>query len=318
MNSSSFDMSFDLTSQRIAVLMGGPGSERPVSLKSGEGVVEALRSLGAHVDPVDVVGSDFTIPDGTQIAFNVIHGTFGEDGQLQRILERLGLPYTGEGVEGSELAIDKIATKRRLVAAGVPTAGFEVIPSTSFPTRPLPFVIKAPREGSSVGVYVVRDAAALPDSMKDAAKYASELLVEDFVEGRELTVGIVGDQVLPIIEIRPKKAGEFYDFGNKYSFLNPQATGADHLCPAPLDEATTKAIQQVALAAHRALGLEIYSRVDVLLDTHNQPFVLEINTIPGMTPVSLLPEAARAAGISYPELCRRIIELSLARFARRL
>ena len=136
------------------------------------------------------------------------------------------------------------------------------------------------------------------------------------MEGRELTIGIVGEQVLPVIEIRPKKAGEFYDFANKYNFLNPQAAGADHICPAHLTTAETQRVQAAAHAAHRALGLEVYSRVDVLLAADGTPCVLEINTIPGMTPVSLLPEAAGVAGIAYPELCRRIIELSLARFCR--
>lgn len=311
------NMSLDLTNRKIAVLMGGPGSEREVSHKSGEGVVEALRSLGADALPVLVDDANFAVPPETEIAFNVIHGTFGEDGQLQRILEARGLPYTGEGVAGSELAIDKIATKRRFQACGVPTAAFEVIEANGQPTRSLPFVIKAPREGSSVGVYVVKDAAKLGSSLAEAAKFSAELLIEDFVDGRELTVGIVGDDVLPVIEIRPKKAGEFYDFANKYNFLAPQAAGADHLCPAPLDEKTTQLVQTAALAAHKALGLEVYSRVDVLLARDGAPFVLEINTIPGMTPVSLLPEAAKVAGISYPELCRRIIELSLARFNRK-
>jgi D-alanine-D-alanine ligase len=316
MNSISNDMSLDLTNKRIAVLMGGPGSERKVSLKSGEGVVEALRSIGAEAMPVVVDDANFVLPLGTEIAFNVIHGTFGEDGQLQRILESRGVPFTGEGVVGSEIAIDKIATKRCFETNKVPTAAFEVIPATGRPTLPLPYVVKAPREGSSVGVYIVRDEAKVAETLADAAKYSSELLIEAYVEGRELTVGIVGDQVLPIIEIRPKKAGEFYDFANKYNFLSPQAAGADHLCPAPLPEDVTRGVQAAALAAHRALGLEVYSRVDVLLAADGTPFVLEINTIPGMTPVSLLPEAAKAAGVSYPELCRRIIELSLARRPR--
>jgi D-alanine-D-alanine ligase len=310
-------MSLDLKNKKIAVLMGGPGSERKVSLKSGEGVVEALRSLGLNVTAVDVENSDFALDEAIDLAFNVIHGTFGEDGQLQRVLEARGIPYTGEGVAGSELAIDKIAAKQRFSERGVPTAPFEVIKAGTRPRMTAPLVVKAPREGSSVGVYVVRDASQLDQALGECSKYASELLIEGFVEGRELTVGVVGDQVLPIIEIRPKKAGEFYDFANKYNFLNPQAAGADHLCPAPLSPEITAEVQRVALAAHRALDLEVYSRVDVLLDAQNRPFVLEINTIPGMTPVSLLPEAAGAAGISYPELCRRIIELSLARFARR-
>ena len=310
-------MALDLTDKKIAVLMGGPGSERKVSLKSGEGVVEALRSLGAHVIPVDVTGTDFVLPEGTEVAFNVIHGTFGEDGQLQRLLEARGVPYTGEGVIASEIAIDKIATKRRFEERGVPTAGYEVIAATSRPTRALPFVVKAPKEGSSVGVFVVKEADKLDQVLADAAGYAQELLVEDYVSGRELTIGIVGEEVFPVIEIRPKKADEFYDFANKYNFLNPQAAGADHMCPAPLDAETTAKVQAAALAAYRALDLEVYSRVDVLLAADGTPYVLEINTIPGMTPVSLLPEAAGVAGVSYPELCRRIIELSLARFSRR-
>jgi D-alanine-D-alanine ligase len=310
-------MSLDLTNKKIAVLMGGPGSERKVSLKSGEGVVGALRSLGVNVVAIDVEGADFVLDGSVDLAFNVIHGTFGEDGQIQRILESRGIPYTGEGVSGSELAIDKIAAKRRFSERGIPTAPFEVIRAGSQPAMMAPLVVKAPREGSSVGVYIVRGAGELDHALNEAAKHGSELLIEKFIEGRELTVGVVGGQVLPIIEIRPKKAGEFYDFANKYNFLNPQAAGADHICPAQLPPDVTAEVQRVALAAHRALDLEVYSRVDVLLDAENRPFVLEINTIPGMTPVSLLPEAAGAAGISYPELCRRIIELSLARFARR-
>ena len=306
-------MSLDLTHMKIAVLMGGPGSERKVSLKSGEGVIGALQSLGADVTPVDVTGPDFTLPMGTEVAFNVIHGTFGEDGQLQRILEARGIAYTGEGVRGSEIAIDKIATKRCFERHGVPTAPFEVLRDGAQPTLQLPFVVKAPREGSSVGVYVIKDATKLSDALREVRTFGPETLVEKFIAGHELTVGIVGDQALPIIEIRPKKAGEFYDFANKYNFLNPQAAGADHFCPAPLSPEVTQRVQAAALAAHRALELEVYSRVDVLLTAEGEPFVLEINTIPGMTPVSLLPEAAAVAGIPYPELCRRIIALSLAR-----
>ncbi len=293
--------------------MGGPGSERKVSLASGAGVVKALRELGAEVTEVDVAGADFVVPPGTEIAFNVIHGTFGEDGQVQRILEARGIPYTGEGIAGSELAIDKIATKQRLIDRGVPTARFEILRNGSQPSLPLPFVIKAPREGSSVGIYILHDAAEVPAKLAEAAKFGNELLVEQFIAGRELTVGIVGEQALPIIEIHAKK--DFYNFENKYPFLNPNAAGADHFCPAPLSDEITRRVQALALDAHRALDLEVYSRVDFLLTPENEPFVLEVNTIPGMTPSSLLPEAAAVVGISYPELCRRIIELSLTRFA---
>lgn len=310
MKTHTISMPFDLTNIPVAVLMGGPGSERKVSLKSGEGVVDALRSLGAIVTAVDVTGPDFAVPAGTRVAFNVVHGTFGEDGQIQRILEARGIPYTGEGVRGSELAIDKILAKQRFVERGVPTAKSEIIHNGAKPTLALPLVIKAPKEGSSVGVYIVKSPEELASSLEQAWKFGSELLVEEFIAGRELTVGIVGDLALPVIEIRAKK--DFYNFDNKYPFLNPNAAGADHFCPAPLDPEITKLVQQTALAAHRALDLEVYSRVDILLTDAGRPFVLEVNTIPGMTPVSLLPEAAAATGISYAELCRRIIELSLA------
>src|SRR5688572_13776104 len=194
MNTNSETMPSDLTDKKIAVLMGGPGSERKVSLKSGEGVIDALRSLGADVTPVDVRGPDFAVPAGTQVAFNAIHGTFGEDGQVQRILEARGVPYTGEGVAGSELAIDKIATKHRFVERGVPTAPFEILTDGAPPTLPLPFVIKAPREGSSVGVFIVRAADEVASKLTEAWKYGRELLVEQFIEGREVTVGVVGEQ----------------------------------------------------------------------------------------------------------------------------
>lgn len=305
-------VSIDLKNKKIAVLMGGPGSERKVSLASGAGVAKALRSLEADVTEVDVSGPDFVVPAGTEIAFNVIHGTFGEDGQLQRILEARGLPYTGEGVAGSELAIDKIATKKRFQQRHVPTAGFEILRDGANPTLPLPYVVKAPREGSSVGVFIVRDAAKVADTMKEAWSYGQELLVEDFIAGRELTVGVVGDLALPIIEIEVSK--DFYNFDNKYPFLNPKAGGsANHTCPAKISDELTRRVQEVAIAAARAIDLETYCRVDVLLTDAGEPFVLEINTIPGMTQVSLLPEAAAAAGISYAELCARVIELSLTR-----
>jgi D-alanine-D-alanine ligase len=304
----------DVSGMRIAVLMGGPGSERPVSMASGAGVSKALASRGAVVTEVDVHGPDFSLPDGTQLAFNVIHGTFGEDGQVQRVLEQRGIKYTGEGIQGSEMAIDKIATKRRLRERGVPTADFEVIGKGEVPRMELPFVLKAPKEGSSVGIYILHEASEVGARLADVRRYTDEILVEKFVRGRELTVGILGDLALPIVEIKPKEG--FYDFKNKYPFLNPQAAGADHFCPAPLDDEVGREVQKVALAAHRALGLQVYSRVDVLLDEKNGPSVLEINTIPGMTPSSLLPEAAAAVGISYADLCVQVIALSLQRFSQ--
>jgi D-alanine-D-alanine ligase len=173
-------------------------------------------------------------------------------------------------------------------------------------------VVKAPRQGSTVGVYIVKEPAEVEKAVAGAAEYDERLLIEQFVPGRELTVGVLGDQALPIIEIIPK--GGFYDFTNKYPFLNPGAGGAaEHVCPAALTDEQTRTVQQLALDAHRSLGLKVYSRVDFMLAADGKPTVLEVNTIPGMTEASLLPEAAGVAGVGYPELCARIIELSRER-----
>ncbi|MDQ2825205.1 MAG: D-alanine--D-alanine ligase [Verrucomicrobiota bacterium] len=298
--------------KKIAVLMGGPGSERDVSLATGRGVAKALRSLGVDVVEVDVRGEQFQLPADVDLAFLTIHGTFGEDGQLQRILAQRGVPYTGDGIEGSETAFDKIRSKEKFREHGVTTPYWQVISVGQRPTIPTPLVMKPPREGSTVGVYIIRSDREIDSAMAEVAKYSRQVLVEKFIPGRELTVGILGDQALPILEIIPK--GGFYDFTNKYPFLNPQAGGgAEHVCPAKIDPDKTTEIQDLALRAHRALGLQVYSRVDVLLPEDGAATVLEANTIPGMTEASLLPEAAAAAGIDYVDLCRRIIELSRAK-----
>jgi D-alanine-D-alanine ligase len=298
--------------KKIAVLMGGPGSERDVSMATGKGVAKALCSLGAEVAEVDVKGADFELPDGIELAFIALHGTFGEDGQVQKILEDRGVAYTGEGVAESELAFDKIRSKEAFHVHGVTTPYWQIITLGQRPTIPIPFVIKAPRQGSTVGVHIIRNERDVDAGIADASKYDRELLVEKFIPGRELTIGVLGDQALPIIEIIPK--GGFYDFTNKYPFLNPSAGGgAEHVCPAKISDEQTRAIQDLALRAHRALGLQVYSRVDIMLPDEGEASVLEVNTIPGMTEASLLPEAAAAAGIGYSELCTRIIELSQRR-----
>lgn len=298
--------------KKIAVLMGGPGSERDVSKATGKGVAKALRSLGAEVAEVDVKGADFKLPDGIEFAFIALHGTFGEDGQVQKILEDRGVAYTGEGAAESELAFDKIRSKEAFRVQGVTTPYWQIITAGQRPTIPIPFVIKAPRQGSTVGVHIIRNERDVDAAIADASKYDRELLVEKFIPGRELTIGILGDQALPILEIIPK--GGFYDFTNKYPFLNPSAGGAaEHVCPAKISDEQTRAIQELALRAHRALGLQVYSRVDIMLPDEGEASVLEVNTIPGMTEASLLPEAAAAVGIGYSELCTRIIELSQRR-----
>lgn len=297
-------MDKNLKDLRLAVLMGGPGSEREVSLRSGAAVARAFRGAGYRVSEVDVRGPDFELPPGTDLCVNMIHGTFGEDGEIQSILDRRGIAYTGEGEAGSRIAFDKLASKKLFVAAGVPTPRWEVLAPKSKPTLPLPVVVKAPREGSSVGVHLVREAGQLDAALADCANLDREILVEELVEGRELTVGVVGDRALAVVEIRPHEG--FYDYAHKYT-----KGASEYFCPAPLDEAATRRVQETALAAHRALGLQVYSRVDILLRADGEPFVLETNTIPGMTETSLLPKAAAAVGVDFLALCEEIARISL-------
>lgn len=305
-------MSKPIESLNVAVLAGGPGSEREVSLASAKGVVGALEGRVAKVTLVDVKGPGFELPEGTDLAFNVIHGTFGEDGQIQAELERRGVPYTGARRQSSETAFDKVLSKEKFLAAGVITPKSEVIfasKSSGIPSIGIPCVVKPPREGSSVGVHLVRSDDQWAAAFADAAKYSDDLLVEELISGKELTVGIVGDQVLPVIHIQPRSG--FYDISNKYPWMTGQG-GTDYFCPADLPDAVTRAVQEEALKAHRSLGIEVYSRVDVLLsESDATPFVLEVNTIPGMTQSSLLPKAAAAVGMDYQNLCLKIIELSL-------
>ncbi len=301
-----------LSGKKIAVLMGGPGSEREVSLASGKAVLKALLGLGLDAVPVDVTTTQIDLPEGTDLAFNVIHGTFGEDGQLQDALEALGVPYTGAGSVSSKLAINKSLAKEKFLAARVPTARSETVSLSSGLVPELsikaPLVIKPPLEGSSVGIQIVKSQDDVPAALLKAAEKYNEVLIEEFVEGMELTVGILNDLTLPIVHISPPDG--VYDMASKYPWLSG-AKGSEYFCPADLDLETTMAVQAAALAAHRSLGVEVYSRVDVLLDSQNRPFVLEANTIPGMTETSLLPKAAAAIGISFPELCKTIAEISL-------
>jgi D-alanine-D-alanine ligase len=301
----------DLQDKKIAILKGGPGSEREVSLKTAESVTEALSSLGAHCLQVDVTGPDFAMPSDVFIAMNLIHGTFGEDGQLQHLLESRGIRYTGAGVESSRTAFDKGLSKARFIAASVPTPRSQLYPldgSTELEIG-FPLVVKPPREGSSVGVHICHHQSELEAALQDARKFGKDTLIEDYVSGKELTVGILGDQVLPVIHIEPQDG--FYDINNKYPWMTGKGKTLYH-CPAPFTEEVTQKIQRAALAAFRSCGTEVYGRVDVMLrESDSEPFVLEINTIPGMTSSSLLPKAALAVGISFPQLCARIIELSL-------
>jgi len=302
-----------LSEINISVLMGGPGSERQVSLASGRAVAEALQSIGMRATAVDLPAASLDgLPADTGLAFNTIHGTFGEDGQLQVLLEERGIPYTGAGAATSRIAFDKHLSKAAFLAAGVPTPRSETLDLSepgAAPGLPLPLVVKPPREGSSVGVHIVKDPGQLAAALADVAGYSTDALIEEYIEGLELTVGILNNQALPVVHIIPPEG--VYDMASKYPWLSG-SKGSQYICPADLDAAATAAVQQAALAAHRALGVEVYSRVDVLLDSKTgRPYVLEANTIPGMTATSLLPKAAAATGIAFPELCRIIAEQSL-------
>ncbi len=299
-----------LKNQKIAILKGGPGSERAVSLKSAESVIEALILLGAVVCDIDVTSAAFEVPDDVLIAVNMIHGTFGEDGQLQSILEERRIPYTGAGVETSRVAFDKFLSKEKFVAAGVPTPRSQTLrlDRADKLLLELPIVIKPPREGSSVGVHIIRRADEIAPALEDARRFGNDTLVEEFIEGKELTVGVIGAEALPAIHIEPVSG--FYDINNKYPWMG--GTGKTHYhCPADLSESTALRVRDMALAAMSALGVEVYGRVDIMLREDDEPFVLEVNTIPGMTSSSLLPKAAKVAGIDFPQLMERIIKLSL-------
>jgi D-alanine-D-alanine ligase len=302
----------NLRHMKIAVLEGGPGPERDVSIRSGQNVAQWLREAGAReVQRIEVRGETILVPPDIDLVFNAIHGTLGEDGKLQAILDAEGIRYTGASAAPSRLAFDKILSKRRFDERGIPTPRYEVLRAGERPTLPLPLAVKAACQGSSVGVYLVNQGSELGPALRDVTQYGDEILVEELIDGRELTVGVLGDETLPIIEIKPREG--FYDFKNKYPWLNP-AGAAEHYCPAPLSAELTAQIQAMALAAHRALDIEAYSRVDFMLDRQDRAFVLEVNTIPGMTESSLFPEAARVAGLEPPQLCARIVALSLDRY----
>ena len=298
---------------RLAVLMGGPGGEAAVSKVSGQAVAQVLREAGYQVEEIEVTEAAVTVPEEIDLCFNLIHGTYGEDGRLQRDLEKLGVAYTGAGAATSEVAFDKNRSKEVFVAHQVPTPAAEVLDCSAAlqtPQMPVPFVVKPPREGSSLGIQVVKDPADVEKAIKDATAFSSDLLIEQFVEGRELTVGVVGGEVFPVVEIIPPD-GEWYDMETKYPWLSGKEGGSQYVCPAALSEAEQEAVQKAALQAYHALGLEVYARVDVLLNAAGEPFVLEANTIPGMTESSLLPMGAKEAGYSFLQLCERIGALSL-------
>ena len=298
-----------LTKLNITVMFGGTSAEREVSLRSGAQVVKALRSLGHHVSELDPQNPEWKLPEATEVVFLALHGTYGEDGTVQRRLEELGVAYTGCDPEASRIGFDKYLTKQRCVAAGVPTARFLLVesPTASWPMGwDPPVVLKPARQGSSVGLQFVERVSDWSKALAEAMRHDSRVLLEEKISGRECTVGILADEPLPVVEVRPKTG--IYDYQTKYS----EGT-TDYFCPAPFDAETTARIQAAGMGAFKAIGGRDYSRVDVIVHPSGEMVVLEVNTLPGMTETSLLPKAAAAAGITYPQLCNRMAELALKR-----
>jgi D-alanine-D-alanine ligase len=331
---------------KVAVLMGGRSSERVISLRTGSGIAQALRNLGHAATSVDAADGA-TLPAGQEeaqarpletvralpaaaalaaatcaavreagVVFIALHGPGGEDGSVQGLLEYAGKPYTGSGVMASALALDKARSKVMFERVGVPTPRWTVVrahdPAPAIDAAALggwPLVVKPNLEGSTVGLTIAKGPEELPSALRLAADYGDETLIEEYIPGRELTVAVCEDEAFPVVEIVPKSG--FYDFENKYT-----AGRTDYHCPADLPAVVEARARELGVRAARALGCEGVSRVDFRLSPAGECFCLEVNTIPGMTPLSLVPMAARARGMSYDALVGRMLDLALARARR--
>lgn len=302
----------------VAVVLGGPSSEAEISRVTGGAIAGALREKGYNakeleLDPANLI-NDLRAMDA-KVVFNAVHGMYGEDGRLQSILEAAGMPYTGCGVLASAVSMDKSATKRYLQSAGIPTAPCMIINKQDagdlnaladkiVAEFGLPVVIKAATQGSSIGVTIPKTAEEVVPALEDSFKYSQNVLAEKCIQGKELTISMMEEdgepKALPVIWIAPHSGA--YDFHSKYT-----KGATDYHCPAPFDEATTAYIQGVAKDTYKLLGLSGVARVDAILGKDGVAYVLEANTVPGMTATSLVPKAAAAVGISFPELCEKIL-----------
>ena len=298
---------------KVAVMLGGTSAERPVSLNSGAAVLAALTRQGvdAHAfDPANRNLGDLITGEFDRV-FIALHGRYGEDGCMQGALELLNIPYTGSGVMASAIGMDKWRTKLLWRAAGLPTADWDILTAASDfaaveKKLGLPIFVKPAREGSSIGMSKVTAPGALKAAYETAAEHDALVLAEKFIDGAEFTVGILGDTALPLIRLEPAKDKAFYDFEAKYLRNDTQ-----YHCPAGLPEAQEMALRQLALEAFRLIDGRGWGRVDVMLDSLGKPYLLEVNTSPGMTDHSLVPMAARVAGLDFDALCMRILEQTL-------
>jgi D-alanine-D-alanine ligase len=299
---------------KVVVVMGGTSAEREISIRSGGGAMQALQALGYDTSSLDyddrfVEAVRERKPD---VVFNALHGPGGEDGHVQALLEYLAIPYTGSGLEASSLAMDKHLTKKLLAAEGLPTAAWDLfdLSGGTLPLLPgsldLPLVVKPRFEGSSAGVAIVRTHEQWTGAMLTASKGYSQILAEEYVDGREFTCAVLGEEALPIVEIVANRS-EFYSFESKY-----ETGGSTHVVPAHVDDDLAARLQMLALSAHRLLGLRDYSRTDFIV-SHDRPYILEINSLPGLTPTSLFPDACASVGITFEALIDRLVGYALAR-----
>lgn len=306
-------------SAKVAVVMGGSSSEREISIQTGSGVMRALQALGYDAQSLDFDAKfvDAVRALAPDVVFVALHGPGGEDGQVQAILEYLGIPYTGSGVEAAALAMDKHLTKKLIGAEGLPTAAWDLfdLSGGTLPLLPgsldLPLVIKPRYEGSSSGVSIVKTHEQWTNAMLTSAKLFPQVMAEEYVEGREFTCGVLGEEALPVVEIVANK-DEFYTYDAKYA-----PGGSTHIVPAEIDADLAARLQMLALSVHRLIGLRDYSRTDFIVSKEGRPQILEVNTLPGLTPTSLLPDACKAIGISYEALIDRLVGYALARTENR-
>lgn len=300
---------------RVGVFLGGESRERGISLRSGEAIYQALIGAGVAAFKIDT-GKEYRRGlkrNPVDLAFLALHGKGGEDGKIQSVLERLNIPYVGSDARGSLMAFDKVRAKLLFRKNGIPTPKYSIVTTRNWKKMIRhwvpPFVIKPTREGSSIGVQFVERKGDLVRKVVSSLKCYPQLLIEEKIVGREFTVGILGEEALPVIELRSKR--KFYDFKAKYT-----KGLTDYLIPAPIDKALAQQLQKLALEAHRALNLRDMSRVDFMVDKEHQAFVLEVNSIPGFTETSLLPKAARERGIDFTALCLRLLEFAAKRSSR--
>ncbi len=293
--------------------MGGSSSEREVSLVSGRGVCEALKRRGYDVMPLDIKDENdaprLLNAAGVEVVFIALHGGFGEDGTVQKILEDMKMPYTGSGWQASALAMDKIKSKKVMEEKGIPTPPYRTFKNNEYPSSlcglSLPLIVKPSRQGSSIGVSMVAESDGLKDGLKKAYAFDFEVVVEEYIDGREIHIGILDDKPLPVVEVVPKS--KFYDYQAKY-----EDGSTEYLVPAAIDKDVYLRAQALAIRTHNALGCCFFSRVDMRLSADNRLFTLEVNTIPGLTAQSLLPKAAKSAGITFEDLCEKILNSARA------